>query len=164
MGTVMSLRDDMLGGYVVPVGSIRRESTSLTYAPIEYPAIADHGLLETINQTLLAHGQTVDNGLNATLDGFYSQMHASRFGKEKNVDYDATFTELKQLGVSGIDMESSCMLVLGRLMNVKTASLTLVTVLENLKDTLSGDHRKAKEKELCEMALEAIVRYDQKGA
>jgi len=162
MGTVMSLKDDMLGGYVVPVGSIRRESTSLTYAPLEYPAIADHQLLETINETLTDHGQRIDNGLNATLDGFYSQMHESRFGKEKKIDYDATFDELKKLNVSGIDMESSCMLVLGRLMNVKTAILTLVTVLENLKDVLSGKERKEKEKELCEIALESIVRYDKK--
>ena len=45
------------------------------------------------------------------------------------------------MGVTGIDMESSCMLTLGRLMGVKTCILTMVTVLENLKEKLTGQER-----------------------
>ena len=52
-----------------------------------------------------------------------------------------TFEEVKKLGVTGIDMESSCMLTLGRLMGVKTCILTMVTVLENLKEKLVGQER-----------------------
>ena len=160
MGTVMSLKDDLLGHYIVPVGSIREESTSKTYVDATYPAIADFELVETINETIKEFGCDVDNGLNATLDGFYSQMHTSKLTEEREVDVYDVFKKYKKLGVSGIDMESSCMMVVGRLMNVKTAVLTLVTVLENLKDSLKGNIRDEKEEELCIIALESIYRYD----
>ena len=66
----------------------------------------------------------------------------------------------RKMGVAGLDMESSCMLVLGRLMNVKTAILTLVTVLENYKDSIDGDVRVKAEDELCRIALESIYRLN----
>jgi uridine phosphorylase len=160
MGTVMSLKDDLLGEYIVPIGSIREESTSKTYVESTYPAIADFHLVETINKTIIENGSKVDNGLNVTLDGFYSQMHMSKLAEERNINVYEIFNKYKALGVSGIDMESACMMVVGRLMNVKTASLTLVTVLENLKDTLKDKHREEKEEELCRMALESIYKYE----
>ena len=75
------------------------------------------------------------------MDGFYSNMHDSRFSLEWGRDMSETFEEVKKLGVTGIDMESSCMLTLGRLMGVKTCILTMVTVLENLKEKLTGQER-----------------------
>ena len=70
-----------------------------------------------------------------------------------------TFEEVKKLGVTGIDMESSCILTLGRLMGVKTCILTVVTVLENLKETLKGQDRVDAEDLLCRTALEGIYNY-----
>ncbi len=160
MGTVMSMKDDLLGHYIVPVGSIRQESTSATYVHVSYPAIADFGLVESISKTIKKMGGRVDNGLNATMDGFYSQMHESRLSKERKVDIQENFDYLRDINVSGIDMESSCMMVVGRLMNVKTATITLVTVLENLKTVLEGTVREQKEEELCQIALEGIYNYD----
>lgn len=73
-----------------------------------------------------------------------------------------TFEEVRKLGVTGIDMESSCMLTLGRLMGVKTCVLTMVTVLENLKEKLTGQERKDAEDLLCRTALEGIYHYHNK--
>jgi len=73
-----------------------------------------------------------------------------------------TFDELRGMRVSGIDMESSCMLTVGRLMGVKTAVITMVTVLENLKNVLRGEERTAAEDLLCRVALEGIVRFSKK--
>ena len=66
---------------------------------------------------------------------------------------------IEELGVTGIDMESSCILTLGRLMGVKTCILTVVTVLENLKETLKGQDRVDAEDLLCRTALEGIYNY-----
>lgn len=77
-------------------------------------------------------------------------------------DMSETFEEVKKLGVTGIDMESSCMLTLGRLMGVKTCILTMVTVLENLKEKLTGQERTDAEDLLCRTALEGIYHYHMK--
>ncbi|PKL00249.1 MAG: uridine phosphorylase [Tenericutes bacterium HGW-Tenericutes-1] len=159
MGTVMSLKDELLGHYIVPVGSVRDESTSSTYIDKSYPAVADFNFVSIISRVIKNTGSKVDNGINATMDGYYSQMRESKLSLEREINIQSIFDNLKKNHVSGIDMESACMLVVGRLMNVKTASLTLVTVLENLKDMLKDKERETKEQELCQIALESIYQY-----
>lgn len=159
MGTVMSLQDDMLGHFIIPIAAMRREGTSKTYVEESYPAVADIDLVNIMNSTVLSYGKRYLNGINCTMDGFYSQMHDSRFSKESGIDMLGTFEELKKLYVTGIDMESACMLTLGRLMGVKTCVLTIATVLENLKEVLTGQDRIDAEDLLCRVALEGLFRY-----
>jgi len=161
MGTIMALNEDLLGQYVVPIGSVRGEATSDTYVEKGYPAVADLDLVASISKTIRAHGARVDNGINATFDGYYSQMKESRLSKHRQLEFESLFEQLVKNKVTGIDMESSCLLVLGRLMGVKTASVTLVTVLRNLQGMLEEDERLAKEDELCRLTLEAVYNYHQ---
>ena len=161
MGTVMSMQDDMLGQFIIPIASMRRESTSKTYVEESYPAVADLELVNILNETAAGFGKRSLNGVSCTMDGFYTQMHDSRFSRECGRDLSRVFEELRALHVCGIDMESACMLTVGRLMGVKTAVITMVTVLENLKETLKGQERADAETLLCRVALEGIWRYAQ---
>ena len=159
MGTVMALEDDMLGKFVIPIAAMRREGTSGSYVEEAYPAVADIDLVNCMNKTVVDMGAEYKNGLNCTMDGFYSRMHDSKFSLEWGRDMAQTFEALKKLKVTGIDMESSCMMTLGRLMGVKTCVVTMTTVLENLKEVLTGQARKDAEDLLCRVALEGIYRY-----
>lgn len=159
MGTVMALQDDMLGKFIIPIAAMRRESTSKTYVEESFPAVADIELVNAMNATVLQMGAEYVNGVNCTMDGFYTEMHDSKFSLEYGRDMSKTFEELKKLHVTGIDMESACMLTVGRLMGVKTCVLTMTTVLENLKDALKGQARKDAEDLLCRTALEGIYNF-----
>ena len=159
MGTVMALQDDMLGHFVIPMAAMRRESTSKTYVEESYPAVADIDLVNVMNQTVTDFGKRYLNGINCTMDGFYTQRHDSKFSKETGIDMSRTFEELKRLHVTGVDMESACMLTVGRLMGVKTCVVTMTTVLENLKKVLEGQERTDAEDLLCRVVLEGIYRY-----
>ena len=159
MGTVMSLQDDMLGHFIIPVAAMRRDGTSKTYVEESYPAAADIDLVNVMNAAVTSFGKRYLNGINCTMDGFYSQMHDSRFSRENGIDMNRTYEELKRLHVTGIDMESACMLTLGRLMGVKTCVVTMATVLENLKEVLKGQDRVDAEDLLCRVVLEGIYRY-----
>lgn len=159
MGTVMALQDDMLGKFIIPIAAMRREGTSKSYVEECYPAVADIELVNTMNETVIQMGSGYLNGINCTMDGFYSKMHDSKFSLEFGRDMSETFEELKKLKVTGIDMESSCMLTVGRLMGVKTCIVTMTTVLENLKEVLKGQERKDAEDLLCRTALEGIYNY-----
>lgn len=162
MGTIMSLIDDTLGDFMIPVGAVRREGTSDTYVDKSYPAVANFDLVNCMNESVRTAGKKHHNGISATLDGFYSQMHDSKFSLEQNIDMSKTFDEMKNLGVCGLDMESSLILTLGRLMNVKTAIVTLVTVLENLKDSLKGTNRSEAEDLLCKVVLDGLVNFSKR--
>ena len=159
MGTVMALQDDMLGKFIIPIAAMRREGTSSSYVDMTYPAVADIDLVNCMNQTVTDMGAEYKNGLNCTMDGFYSKMHDSRFSLEWGRDMSEIFAELKKLQVTGIDMESACMLTVGRLMGVKTCIVTMTTVLENLKEELLGQARTDAEDLLCRTALEGICRF-----
>ena len=159
MGTVMAMDDEMLGHFIIPIGAMRRESTSKSYVEESYPAVADLELVNVMNATVADHGKRYQNGVNCTMDGFYTQMHDSKFSLESGRTMQPVYDALKKLGVSGIDMESACMLTIGRLMGVKTAVVTLATVLENLKATLAGKERTEAEDLLCRVVLEGIYRF-----
>lgn len=160
MGTVMALQDDLLGKYLIPIASLRGEHTSDHYAPVGYPAVADLELVEAMNAAVVVDGKEYVNGISATYDGFYTNFKHSRLSRQRGIDIEAKFDELRDLKVSGLDMESSAILTVGRLMGVKACSLTLVTVLEGLKDQLEGEERKQAEADLCRIALEGIVQYE----
>lgn len=161
MGTAMALQDGMLGKFIIPIAAMRREGTSKTYVEESYPAVADIELVNTMNRTVIEMGAEYANGINCTMDGFYSQMHDSKYSMEYGRKMSTAFEELKKLHVIGVDMESACMLTVGRLMGVKTCVLTMTTVLENLKEVLSGKERSDAEDLLCRTAIEGIYNYDQ---
>lgn len=162
MGTVMSLDDDMLGQFFVPIAVMRREATSDTYVDKSYPAVADIDFVNVMNEVIHDNDKRSVNGVSCSMDGFYTQMHESKFSLESGRDLAATFEELHKLHVTGVDMETSCILTVCRLMGVHACSLTVATVLENLKDALQGQERIDAEDLLCRIALEGIYRYHER--
>ena len=162
MGTVMGLKDNYLGKLIIPRGSMREEATTKTYVPISYPAVADHELMACMNKATLANGRDYVNGINCTLDGFYSQMKESRLSRHMQNDILRTFEELRQYNVDGVDMESAVILTLAGLMGIRGCIVTMTTVLANLKETLQGEARTNAEEDLCKIALDGIVEFDRK--
>ncbi len=163
MGTVMGLKDGMLGKLLIPNGSMRMEGTSETYVPKSYPAVANLDLVNSMNRSVLANNREYINGITCTMDGFYSQMRESRLSKKMNTEILNTFDELEKYNIAGVDMETSLMLVLGNLMGIKACSVTMTTVLRNLKGVLEGDDRRKAEEDLCKIVLDGIVIYDKEG-
>jgi uridine phosphorylase len=160
MGTIMGLRDDLLGKFLIPRGAMRRESTSATYVPEGYPAVADLELVECMNRAASRNGREYDNGITCSMDGFYSEMRASPLSEAMGRDIQATFDELRKYRVIGIDMESSLILTLANLMGVRGCVVTMTTVLENLKRVLEGAARKEAEAVLCRVVLDGLLDFD----
>lgn len=163
MGTVMGLKDDMLGKLLIPKGSMRMESTSDTYAPKGFPAVSDLDLVNSMNRSVLANNREYINGITCSMDGFYSRMKESRLSLKMNRNILNTFNELEKYNIAGVDMETSLMLVLGNLMGIKACSVTMTTVLRNLKGELKGEDRKKAEEDLCKIVLDGILIFDRGG-
>ena len=159
MGTVMGLKDDMLGKFFIPMGAMREEATSKTYVPVSYPAVADVELVNCMNKSAVQNGRQYVNGINCTMDGFYSQMRESRLTGIMKTEIGDTFARLKKYNISGVDMESSLMLVLANLMGIRGCICTMTTVLENLKDFLKDESRTKAEEDLCKVALDGLLLF-----
>lgn len=159
MGTIMGLKDGMLGKLLIPNGSMRMEATSDTYVSKAFPAVANIDLVNCMNKSVRQNNREYINDITCSMDGFYSQMRESRLSKKMNTDILKTFDEIAKYNISGVDMETSCMLVLGNLMDIKVCSVTMTTVLKNLKEVLEGEDRLKAEQDLCKIVLDGIVNY-----
>jgi uridine phosphorylase len=108
------------GDVVVATGAIRFEHTSLEYAPIEYPAVADFDVawaLKTASQEL---GYATHTGIVQCKDAFYGQH-----SPEKSPVYYELLNKWeswKRLGVKASEMESSALFVVANALHVRCGS------------------------------------------
>jgi uridine phosphorylase len=154
LGTVMTLSDGQLGDFLLADAALRGESTSGTYVPEGYPAVADHDLGEAIRRQLEHARVNWRAGMFATYDGFYTEMLALRSGDRQQVA--ARIAGLRELGVLGIDMESSAILAIGRALGARAASLCVATVAWEGARKMTPEERAPAEEQLVELGLEAL--------
>jgi uridine phosphorylase len=155
IGTAMIVPPARLGEFVLADGAIRSEGTSRTYAPTGYPAIADFALGAALRAALTKRGVPWRAGLFGTYDGFYTEMFALDSGARRMVD--GLREESLRLGLIGVDMETATLLTAGRVLGAQVASLCLGTVDSLTQKKLPPAELAARERDLFEVALDAIV-------
>jgi uridine phosphorylase len=156
-GTAMAVGDDagLVGSLVLARAALRGESTSVTYAPLGYPAVADSALLAAARTALADRGAPFQEGVLASYDGFYTELFAGDDRRQEDVA--ARFTALAALGVLAADMETSAVLVAGSVLGVRAGSLCLVSVDGRRGTRLAEAARRAGEDLLVEAALAAVT-------
>ena len=157
-GTAMSLAPDRLplGTFIVAHAALRAEGTSLTYAPLGYPAAADPLLVRAVVEVLKASNLPHQVRIIATADGFYSEMLAPT--PDRAAPVDKRHEEFRRLGVLAVDMETSTLMVVGSLLGIRAGSVCLVSVDGPGRALLDDEPRQAGEQQLVEVALQALIR------
>jgi uridine phosphorylase len=154
LGTVLGVGGTSLGDLVLAEGAVRNESTSGTYLPPGYPAIADHELNTALRLRLAAGTRPWTAGLIASYDGFYTEMFAAEPSRVAGVH--ARMAELGRFGVRAVDMETSAVLTVARAVGARAASLCLVSVDGLTRDRLTGGRAEA-ESELLTIGLDGLA-------
>jgi len=108
------------GDIVVATGAIRYEHTSLEYAPIEFPAVADFGLTAALADSARALGYCVHTGIVQCKDSFYGQHSPEK----SPVSYELLrkWESWKRLGVKASEMESAALFVVAAALGVRCGS------------------------------------------
>ena len=97
------------GDIVVATGAIRYEHTSMEYAPIEFPAVADLDITNALVAATRELGYPLHTGIVQCKDSFYGQH-----SPEKSPVYYELLNKWeswKRLGVKASEMESSALFV-----------------------------------------------------
>ena len=112
--------DVMPGDVVVATGSIRFEHTSLEYAPIEFPAVADFDVAMALKSASEELGFDTHTGVVQCKDSFYGQHSPER----SPVYYELLnkWESWKRLGVKASEMESSALFVVAAALGVRCGS------------------------------------------
>lgn len=108
------------GDIVVATGSIRYEHTSMEYAPIEYPAVANFDVTTAIKAASEELGYCTHTGVVQCKDAFYGQHSPEK----SPVYYELLqkWESWKRLGVKASEMESSALFVIADALNVRCGS------------------------------------------
>ena len=108
------------GDVVVATGSIRFEHTSLEYAPIEFPAVADFDVAMALKSASEELGFDTHTGVVQCKDSFYGQHSPER----SPVYYELLnkWESWKRLGVKASEMESSALFVVAAALGVRCGS------------------------------------------
>ena len=108
------------GDIVVATGAVRFEHTSMEYAPIEFPAVADFGVTAVLARAAQAMGKTCHTGIVQCKDSFYGQHSPARMP----VSYEllSKWEAWKRLGVKASEMESAALFVVAAALGVRCGS------------------------------------------
>lgn len=148
------------GDLVIASGAVRMEGTSREYAPIEFPAVPDFSLLQTLQQSAEGRGYPYHIGVVQCKDSFYGQHEP----QTKPVDYELIhkWEAWKCLGCLASEMESAALFVVGSYLHVRVGSVFLV--MANQERAAAGlDNPVVHDTERAiDTAVEAIRRMIQK--
>ena len=108
------------GDIVVATGAIRFEHTSMEYAPIEFPAVADFGITAALIRAAQDMGKTCHAGVVQCKDSFYGQHSPARMP----VSYELLnkWEAWKRLGVKASEMEPAALFVVAAALGVRCGS------------------------------------------
>lgn len=112
--------DVQSGDIVVATGAIRFDHTTLEYAPIEYPAVADFDITAALKKASEKLGNRTHVGVVQCKDSFYGQHSPSK----SPVYYELLnkWESWKRLGVKASEMESSTLFVLADALGCRAGS------------------------------------------
>lgn len=153
IGTMMGV-EAQLGQIVLSTGAARFEGTSASYLPLAYPAIPDWDLVHALAQAGTEAGLNARMGLTATYDAFYPHMAPELVGAGS-----LDLSELRRAGVLSLDMETSLVFVLSRMLGVASAVMCAVTVQAEPHAHLDPDNRAEIDQRMVQAALDGLTAW-----
>ena len=108
------------GDIVVATGAIRYEHTSREYAPIEFPAVADFGIVDSLVRATKALGYPLHTGTVQCKDSFYGQHDPA--ASPVYYELQQKWESWKRLGVKASEMESAALFVVAAALGCRCGS------------------------------------------
>ena len=156
IGTAMALPPVLLGEYLIGVDALAEDGTSKAYGNSGEPAVADATLVAALEATLKATQWPWRKGRFASFDGFYRDMFALEPQVTERVAQ--LRRSMTKQGVLVMDMESSAIFTVAKVLGVKASSLCVATVDNVTQRKLDAEEMTRLENRLFHLALDAVVR------
>ena len=125
IGTCGGISMDVVSGdAVIATGVVRQEGTSLQYAPMEFPAVADFGVVQALVESAISHGSRYHTGIVQCKDSFYGQLDPDRM--PVSGELKAKWEAWKRLGVLASEMESAALFTVASSLGARCGSVFAV--------------------------------------
>ena len=155
VGTCGGMDINVKGGdMVIATGAIRMEGTSKEYAPIEFPAVANFDVTNSLIQASKSLNKIYHAGVVQCKDSFYGQ-HSP---ETKPVGYELInkWSAWLKCGCLASEMESAALFVVGSYLKVRVGSVFL-TVANQERENVGLENIQVHDTETAiEVAIQAI--------
>jgi len=125
VGTCGGMQEEVLSGdLVIASGAIRMDGASREYAPLEYPAVSDYGVLTALDEAARNLDMRSHIGVVHCKDAFYGQHNPELLPQSAVLmrKWDAYL----RMGCLASEMESATLFIVGDYRKVRTGSVLLV--------------------------------------
>lgn len=125
VGTCGGMQTEVCGGdIVIANGAIRMEGTSKEYAPIEYPAVPDHYVVQAIIDAAKDIGAKYHVGVVQSKDAFYGQHQPELM--PVSYELENKWQAWLRMGCLASEMESAALFIAGSFLRVRVGACFLV--------------------------------------
>ncbi len=130
VGTTGAIQPSVeVGDLIVAAGAVRLDGASSHYAPLSYPAVADHGLVNELIASAASQGLDHHVGLVVSSDTFYpGQERYDSFTGYVPLSHQGTLEEWKRLGCLSYEMETATLFTVTRTMGLSAGAVLGVIV------------------------------------
>lgn len=144
------------GDVVIASGAVRQDGTSLEYAPIEFPAVADSDVLFALKNAARKFPVQSHTGVVQAKDSFYGQHSPKRMPTSDKLLYQ--WEAWKRLGVLASEMESGALFTVASSLGVRCGSVfSVVWNQERFNAGLDTDGDETHDTDLAiKVAVEAL--------
>lgn len=155
VGTCGGIDTNVKGGdIVIATGAIRMEGTSKEYAPIEFPAIANLDVINSLVRASKNLNYEYHTGVVQCKDSFYGQHSPEKM--PVNYELLNKWEAWKKMGTLASEMESAALFIVGSFLKVRVGSVFLTVANQereklNLENPVVHDTDKA-----IKTAIEAL--------
>ena len=155
MGTCGGIDLNVIGGdAVIATGAVRMEGTSIEYAPIEFPAVADFNVVAAIKEAAEKMHLRHHLGIVQCKDAFYGQHNPELLPTAMILNYK--WEAWKKLGVKASEMESAALFTVASYLGARCGSV-FYTVGNQEREKLGMENPIVHDTELiCKLAVESI--------
>ena len=161
VGTCGSMQPHVApGDFVVATGAIRDEGTSRAYLPLDFPAVADHGVTDAILTELAGTGR-LHAGVVHSKDSFYAQKEPSRMPVASELQ--ERWNAWERGGALASEMEAATLFVVSAALRVKAGTACLVASSHDNSRRLSNAEHSDSMNMLITSTLDSVARLDQQA-
>ena len=128
IGTCGSLQARVrVGDLAIFDSAARYDGASRLYAPLEFPAVADHGVVTAAIEAAGGLGVTHHVGTTLSTDVFYTPQEGVAFGGYHQSWARETYEDARRQNALAAEMESSVVMVLARIWGLRGGAMAVVS-------------------------------------
>ncbi|MEW6162144.1 MAG: uridine phosphorylase [Nitrospirota bacterium] len=158
VGTTGAIQKEIRpGDVIITTGSVRLDGASAHYAPIEYPAVANHEVVNSLIKAAKKSEVRYHVGITVSSDTFYpGQERYDSFTRYVPRHLQGSMREWQRLNVLNYEMESSTILTLCTAMGLRGGCVSGVVVNRTTKEEITERALKAAEDNAIKVAVASL--------